>query len=90
MRVAVLKKKNEKNFQRERENVKNFLKPGLKKASPTISADVVAKTRNTQAEAVSWKRIQILTTSRVLNLTDLHSNGMNLEVMGFNSIHVLF
>ena len=59
----------------------NFIKHGLRIASPIISAGVVAKTKNHQAGEVTSNILKSLAGGRVLNLTDLHCNGLRLKVM---------
>ena len=46
----------------------NFIKPVLKISSPTISAGVVAKTRNPQAGQVFSIILKSLTGGRILSL----------------------
>ena len=58
-----------------------FIKPGLKMATPLISAAVAAKTRNPQSAQVTNSILKSLTGGRVLNLTDMHGNGLRLRVM---------
>ena len=57
----------------------------FKIASPNISAGVIAKTRNSQAGEVISNFPKSLTGGRVLNLNDLHGNGLKIKVMWFNS-----
>ena len=59
----------------------NFIKPGLKKASPIISAGVAAKNKISQAGQVTSSFLKPLTGGKVLNLTDLHGNGLRLKVI---------
>ena len=61
----------------------NFLKPGLQKATPNISAGVAAKTKHRQSAQITWSISKSLTGGRVLNLTDLHGNGLRLKEMRF-------
>ena len=58
-----------------------FIKPGLKMATPLISAVVAAKTENPQSAQVTNSILKSLTGGRVLNLTDMHGNGLRLKVM---------
>ena len=58
-----------------------FIKPGLKIATPLISAAVAAKTKNPQSAQLTNSILKSLTGGRVLNLTDMHGNGLRLKVM---------
>ena len=50
-------------------------------ATPLISAAVAAKTKNPQLAQVTDSIWKSLTAGRVINLTDIHSNGFRLKVM---------
>ena len=52
-----------------------FIKPGLKIATPLISAAVAAKTKNPQSAQVTNSILKSLTGGRVLSLTDMHSGA---------------
>ena len=58
-----------------------FLKPALKKATPIISAGVAMKTKSPQPTQVTRNILKSSTGGRVLNLTDMHGNGLPLKVM---------
>ena len=59
-----------------------FIKPGLKIATPLISAAVAAKTKNPQSAQVTSSILKALTGGRVLSLIDMHSGaGLRLRVM---------
>ena len=58
-----------------------FIKPGLKIATPIISAGVAAKTKNPQSAQITSNVLESLTDGKVLSLTDLHGNGLRLTVM---------
>ena len=59
-----------------------FIKPGLKMATPLISAAIAAKTKNPQSAKVTNSILKSLTGGRVLSLTDMHSGaGLRLRVM---------
>ena len=58
-----------------------FIKPGLKMATPLISAAVAAKTKNPQSAQVANTILKSLTGGKILSLTDLHGNGLRLKVM---------
>ena len=56
-----------------------FNKPGLKKATPLISAALAAK--NPQSAQVANTILKSLTGGKILSLTDIHGNGLRLKVM---------
>ena len=58
-----------------------FFKPGLKMATPLISAAVAAKTKNPQSAQVANSILKSLTGGKMLSLTDMHGNGLRLKVM---------
>ena len=58
-----------------------FIKPGLKMATPLISATVAAKTKNPQSVQITNNILKSLTAGKILNLTDMHGNGLGLKVM---------
>ena len=58
-----------------------FIKPGLKIATPLISAAVAAKTKNPQSAQVTNSILKSLTGGKILSLTDMHSRGLRLKVM---------
>ena len=76
-----LKSKLQKSFRGTKKAWDSFIRPGLKMASPLISAAVAAKTKNPQSAQGTNSLIKALTGGRVLNLTDLHGNGLRLKVM---------
>ena len=59
----------------------SFIKPGLKMATPLISAAVAAKTKNPQSAQVTNSFLKSLTAGKTLSLTDMHGNGLRLKVM---------
>ena len=58
-----------------------FIKPGLKMATPLISAAVAAKTKNPQSAQVANNILKSLTGGKFLSLTDMHGRGLRLKVM---------
>ena len=58
-----------------------FIKPGLKMATPLISAAVAVKTKNPQSAQVTNSILKSLTGDKILSLTDIHGNGLRLKVM---------
>ena len=59
----------------------NFIRLGLKTASPIVSVGVVAETKNPQAGQVTSNILKSLTGSKILSLTDMHGNGLSSKVM---------
>ena len=57
-----------------------FIKPGLKMATPLISAAVAAKKKNPQSAQVSNTILKSLTGGKILSLTDMHGRGLRLKV----------
>ena len=58
-----------------------FIKPGLKLATPLISAAVAAKTKNRQSAQVTNGFLKSLTGGKILGLTDMHGRRLRLKVM---------
>ena len=58
-----------------------FIRPGLKMATPLISAAVAAKTKNPQSAQVTNSILKSLTGGKILSLTDMHGRGLRLKVM---------
>ena len=58
-----------------------FIKPGLKIATPLISAAVAAKTKNPQSAQVTNSILKTLTRGKILSPTDMHGRGLRLKVM---------
>ena len=59
----------------------SFLKPGLKMATPLISAVAAAKTKNPQSAQFTNSILKWLTSGKILSLTNLYGNGLRLKVM---------
>ena len=76
-----IKSKLQKFFQGTKKAWDSFIKPGLKMATPLISAAVAAKTKNPQSAQVANSILKSLTGGKVLSLTDMHGNGPRLKVM---------
>ena len=76
-----IKSKLQKNFRGIKKAWDKFLKPGLKIATPLISAAVVAKTKNPQTAQIMNNILKTLTGGKFLSLTDMHGNGLRLKVM---------
>ena len=58
-----------------------FIKPGLKLATPLISAAIAAKTKNPQSAQVTSSILKSLTGGKIFSLTDMHGHGLRLKVM---------
>ena len=58
-----------------------FIKPGLKMATPLLSAAVAAKTENPQSAQVTNSILKSLTVGKILSLTDIHGRGLRLKVI---------
>ena len=76
-----IKSKLQKNFEGTKKAWDSFGKPGLKIATPLISAAVAAKTKNPQSAQVTNSILKSLTGGKILSLTDIHGNGLRLKVM---------
>ena len=59
----------------------SFFKPGLKMATPLISAAVAAKTEYPQSAQATNSILKSLTGGKILSLTDIRGNGLRLKVM---------
>ena len=58
-----------------------FFKPGLKIASPIVSAGVRAKTKTPQAGQVTSIILKSLTGGKLLSLTVMQGHGLRLKLM---------
>ena len=58
-----------------------FIKPGLKIATPLISAAVAAKTKDPRSAQVTNTILKSLTGGKRLSLADMHGRGLRLKVM---------
>ena len=76
-----MKSKLQKIFRGTKKAWAGFIKPGLKMATPLISAAVAAKTKNPQSAQVTNSILKSLTGGKILSLTDMHGNGLSLKVM---------
>ena len=77
-----IKSKLQKIFKGPQTAWNKFIKPGLKIATPLISAAVAAKTKNPQSAQVANTILKPLTGGKILSLTDMHSGaGLRLGVM---------
>ena len=57
-----------------------FLKPGLKMATPLISAAFAAKTKNPQLAQITSSIIKSLTSGKISTLTDMNGLGLRLKL----------
>ena len=76
-----IKSKLQKIFGGTKKTWDSFIKPGLKMATPLISAAVSAKTKKPQSAQVANSILKSITGGKTLSLTDLHGNGLRLKVM---------
>ena len=76
-----IKSKLQKIFRGTESAWNKFIKPGLKMATPLISAAVAAKTKNPQSAQVANTILKSLTGWKILSLTDMHGRGLRLKVM---------
>ena len=76
-----IKSKLQKIFRGTKKAWDTFIKPGLKMATPLMSAAVVAKTKNPQSAQVTNSILKSLTSGKILSLTDMHGRGLRLKVM---------
>ena len=77
-----IKSKLQKVFRGTKTAWDKFIKPGLKMATPLISAAVAAKTKNPQSAQVASSIMKSLTGGKTLSLSDMHSGaGLRLRVM---------
>ena len=76
-----IKSKLQKVFKGTQSTWIKFIKPGLKMATPLISAAVAAKTKNPQSGQVTNSILKSLTGGKILSLTNMHGNGLRLKVM---------
>ena len=76
-----IKSKLQKIFRGTKTAWDKFIKPGLKIATPLISAAVAAKTKNPQSAQVANTILKSLTGGKILSLTDMHGRGLRLKVM---------
>ena len=58
-----------------------FLNPTINTLAPVIGMTVGAKSKNKQVGAATNNILKSLTGGKILNLTDIHGNGLRLKVM---------
>ena len=78
---GLIKSKLQKYFRGTKKAWDSFIKPGLKMATPLISAAVAAKTKNAQSAQVTNSILRSLTGWEIFSLTDMQGNGLRLKVM---------
>ena len=76
-----IKSKLQKIFRGTKKAWDSFIKPGLKMATPLLSAAVAAKRKNPQSAQVTNGILKSLTGGKILSLTDMHGRGLRLKVM---------
>ena len=75
------KSKLQKNFRGTKKARVSFIEPGLKTATPLISAAVAAKTKNPQSAQLTSNFQKSISRDKILSLPDLHGNGLKLKVV---------
>ena len=81
LEVGSIKSELQKVFRRSKQTWYSFIRPGLKMATPLISAAVAAKTKNPHSAQMTNNIIKPLTGGKFFSLTDLLGNGLRLKVM---------
>ena len=76
-----IKNKLQKIFRGTKKAWDSFIKPGLKMATPLISAAVAAKTKNPPSAQVTNSILKSLTGGKISSLADMHDRGLRLKVM---------
>ena len=76
-----IKSKLQKIFKGTQTARNKIIRPGLKMATPLISAAVAAKTKSPQSAQVRNSILKSLTGGKIISLTDMHGNGLRLKVM---------
>ena len=76
-----IKSKLQKIFRGTKTAWDKFFEPGLKMATPLISAAVAAKTKNPQSAQITNSILKSLRGGKILSLTDMHGNGLRLKVI---------
>ena len=76
-----IKSKLQKTFRGTKKAWDTFFQPGLKMATPLISAAVTGKTKSPKTAQIMNNILLSLTGGKILSLTDLHGNGLTLKVM---------
>ena len=79
------KSKLKSNFRGIKKAWDNFIKPGLKVATPLIFADIDAKIKNPLSGEITGDIPKYLTGGKFLIITDMHGNGLRLKLMWFYS-----
>ena len=75
------KSKLQKVFRGTKKAWDSFIKPGLKMATPLISAAIAVKTKNPQSAQVTNSISNSLKGGKMLSLTDMNGRGLGLKVM---------
>ena len=76
-----IKSKLQKIFRGTKKAWDSFVKPGLRIATPLISAAIAAKTKNPQSAQVTNSILKSLTGGKILCLTDMHGRGLRFKIM---------
>ena len=75
-----IKGKLQKKFEGTQAAWNKYPKPGLKMATPLISAAIAAKTKKPESAQIMRNILKSLTSGKILSLTKLHGNGLRLKV----------
>ena len=59
----------------------SFIKPGLKIACPIFLDGVAAKTKSPQSPQRTSNILKSLTGGKILSLSEMHGNGLRLQVV---------
>ena len=76
-----IKNKLQTSFRGTKKAWERFIKPGLKMATPLISAAVAAKTKNPQSVQIIKSILKSLPGGKILSLIDMHGRGLRLKFM---------
>ena len=76
-----MKSKLQKTFNGTKKAWDSFIRPGLRRATPLMSAAVAAKTKSPQSGQITNTTLKSLTGAKMLSLTYLHGNDLRLTVM---------
>ena len=78
---GTIKSKLQKIFRGTKKAWYSFIEPGLKMATPLISAAVAAKTKNPQSAQITKNILKVLTGGKILSVTDMHRKWLRLKVI---------
>ena len=76
-----IKSKLQKIFKGTQTAWNKFLKPAINATAPFIGMAASAKTKNPKVGQATTNILKSISGGKILNLTDLHGNGLRLKVM---------